>query len=562
MSGRSIMPDLPLFEDEASAAVAFFEQLRLPDQIGKPLLKDTCGPWFIEIVRALFGSLDKETMFRHVSELFVMVGKGNSKTTYCAALMLTALLMNERPNATYFFVAPSNSTAQLAYQTAEDMIKADPELTKRFWPRENLLRIEDRVTGAQIEVKTFSLEIMNGPKPVGVLLDEIHLCARHGDAERIMRQIRGGLQKNKEAFLVIITTQSNEPPVGIFEAELREARAIRDGMIDDPIMLPILYEFPEDIQKKPEIWQNKDIWSVVMPNLGRSIHLEKLVKDFNAEKRKSKQAFELWASQHLNIEMGIGTRSDGWAGAEYWIASADAELSRAAMIAANPSAEMEEIPWMQLQGLIDRCEVIVLGIDGGGLDDLLGVSVLGRVTGTTNWLLWNHAVVAPIALDRQKQNEPWYSGFEKDGDLTIAPLPQDMDVLDAILDVLEDSGKLATVSVDPSCVDDIKSTCERHGINEENGRFIGERQGTGLMKAITTAERRLAAGTLKHCGQPIMTWCVGNAKVRLTSSAKLIEREASGKGKIDPLVATFDAIMGMTADPQPPAPAVVEIAVI
>ena len=132
MAGSSLMPVLPLWRSEADMAVEFFKNLRLPDQVGMPLLRDACGHWFIEIVEALFGSYDRATATRMISEFFILVGKGNSKTTYSAALMLTVLLMNERPNATYFFVAPTKDTAKIAFEVVEAMIKADADLKNRL----------------------------------------------------------------------------------------------------------------------------------------------------------------------------------------------------------------------------------------------------------------------------------------------------------------------------------------------------------------------------------------------------------------------------------------------
>ncbi|EFH1932237.1 hypothetical protein KK366_005268, partial [Escherichia coli] len=80
---------------------------------------------------------------------------------------------------------------------------------------------------------------------------------------------------------------------------------------------------------------------------------------------------------------------------------------------------------------------------------------------------------------------------------------------------------------------------------------VGISQGWKLGGAIKTTERKLAEGVLVHGGQPLMAWCVGNARVEPKGNAILITKQASGRGKIDPLMALFNAVSLMSLNPEP-----------
>jgi phage terminase large subunit-like protein len=515
------VPELPLFKGEAERAVAIFNRLRLPDVPDQPTMLDAAGKWQQDLVAALFGSYDPVANVRHIREVFELVPKKNSKTTKGAAIMLTAVLMSRRPRAEFLMVAPTHDVANLAFAQVVGMIEADAVLKTKFQIQEHLKRVIFRPTGAFLKVKSFDPKIVTGAKPAGVLLDELHVIAENHNADRVIGQLRGGLISQPEGFMLTITTQSERPPSGMFRSELMKARAVRDGSLVAPI-LPILYEFPESVD-----WRDNKNWHMVTPNNGRSITVERLIPDYQQAEAAGEEELRRWASQHLNIEIGLALKSDSWAGAEFWESC-------------NEGVTLDRI--------LNECEVIDIGIDGGGLDDLLGLGVVGREKGTQRWMFWTHAWAHPSVLKRNKQSAQRLKDFETDGDLTMVEhIGDDVEAVADICDRIMRSGLLDKIGVDPHGLGGILEALNDRGIDGD--KIIGISQGWRMQGAIKTAERKLAEGAMIHGGQPLMAWCVSNARVEPRGNAVSITKQGSGSAKIDCLMAMFDAVSLMALNP-------------
>lgn len=537
---RSLMPTLPLFEGPAERGVAIFDRLKLPDVAGTPRLGsvlandepgqrgDGCGEWFREIVRALFGSYSTTLKRRFIQEVFLLVPKKNSKTTYGAALMLTAVLMSERPRAEFLLVAPTQEVADLAFQQAMGMVEADEVLKAKCYMQPHLKKITYRPTGAFLKVKSFDPKIVTGSKPAGVLLDEVHVIAESPDADRVIGQLRGGLISQPEGFFIQITTQSERPPSGVFKAELAKARAVRDGKYLAPV-LPILYEFPPGVD-----WRDPEHWHMVLPNEGRSLSIARLLPDYQGAIEAGEGELRRWASQHLDVEIGLALQSDHWPGAPFW--------------------EQQARPGLTLEVVLSSCDVLAVGIDAGGPEDWMGLYVLGREEGTRHWLGWAHAWVHQKALDKFKGEAQKWLDFQRAGTLSIVPeLGPDVEQLVATVTQVYDTGKLVRVGLDPNGSAKVlhESLMIDGGIPEQ--LFIGIGQGWHLVGVIKLMERRLAGSTFWHDGSGLMAYCVGNARVAQRGNACLITKEVS-KGKIDPLMALLDAAECLAVAPSPADP--------
>lgn len=525
---QSLVPVQPLFQVSADDALDVFCNLRMVDATDSPLMGEACEPWVLDLVAALFGSYDPTTRRRMITNYFLMVSKKNGKSTIAAGVMLTALILNERQSGEFIILAPTKEAADNAYKPLRDMIKADEDLEARFHEQEHIRTITDRLNNATLKVVAADSATVTGKKAIGVFIDELHEFGKQARAAGMLTEATGGLASRPEGFVFYCTTQSNEAPSGVFKAKLDYARAIRDGRIVDKRFMPIIYEFP---QWMITAGKHRDLANayVTNPNWGVSVDQQVIEQKYQEAQAEGEGAIKDFLAKHLNVEIGLSLKSDRWAGAEFWEAQAVPE-------------------GLTFEQLLDRCEVIDVGIDGGGLDDLLGFAAAGRDKFTRQWLLWTHAWAHPSVLERRKSEAARFQDFAGNGDLTLVQtIGDDVQEIAKLVSRVEIAGLLDKVGLDPSGIGAILDALAESGIPE--AKIIGISQGWKLNGAIKTTERKLAEGGLLHGGQPMMAWCCGNARVVPAGNAILITKQASGLAKIDPLMAAFNAISLLSLNP-------------
>ncbi|MBI1450338.1 terminase large subunit [Acinetobacter sp. FL51] len=524
---KSLMPCAPLFPEVADVAERIFKELILVDVMGSPKMGDVTLPWVIEFVQAIFGAYNPESKRRLIREFFLLISKKNTKSTIAAGIMLIALILNERLSAELIILAPTKEVADNSFNPIRDFIRADEELSELINISEHTKTTTHLGTGAVLKVIAAESNAAAGKKASIILFDEIWLFGKKAHAESMFREAKGGLASRPEGCVIYLSTMSDEQPCGVFKSLLDYARDVRDGIKEDKQFLPLIYEFPKHLIESGEHLKPENFY-ITNPNLGASVDLEYLVSEFNKVKDAGDESLRDFLAKHLNIEIGLNLRANRWAGAEYWL---------------------QQSKNFTLEKLINQSDVITCGIDGGGLDDLLGFAVLGRHAKSRKWWLWNHAWCNKTAVERRKENAPKYADYEKEKSLTIVErIGDDIDQLAAIAKQVFDSGKLDKVGLDPLGLGGLLDGLLDAGIPED--KLTAVPQGFKLMGYILTTERKLAEGNLYHAGQGLMTWCVGNARAVVKGNGMMISKQESGVGKIDPLIATFNAVALMSMNPE------------
>ncbi|ENV4332924.1 terminase large subunit [Escherichia coli] len=470
--GLSIIP-APIYPDQAAHALAIFKQLRIVDAPGSPTFGESCAPWVFDLVAALFGSYDAQTGVRHIKEVFILIPKKNSKSTLAAGIMMTALLLNWRQAAGYTILAPTVEVAANAFNPARDMVRRDDDLDDLCQVQTHIRTITHRVTDTTLKVVAADPNTVSGIKSVGTLIDELWLFGKQYKAEDMLREAIGGLASRPEGFVVYTTTQSNEPPAGVFRQKLQYARDVRDGKIHDPHFLPVIFEHPPEMVESGAHLLMENL-AMVNPNLGYSVDEAFLYREYRKAREAGEEAFRGFMSKHANVEIGLALRSDRWAGADFW---------------------EQQGRRVSLDDILQRADVVTVGIDGGGLDDLLGMYVTGRDRETREWLGWGHAWVHETAVVRRKSEASRFQDFVACGDMTIVRrVGDDTAEVAEYVRRIHEAELLDHIGIDPSGVGQILDSLAEAGIPDES--VVGISQGWKLGGAIKTTERKLAEGVL------------------------------------------------------------------
>lgn len=538
IAGETIIPVLPLDHARAAKALRIFKRLRIKDTPGYPTLGEASPKWVFDFVYTIFGARDAETKKQVIRTFLLMISKKNGKSTIAAGIMMTALILNDRADGEFQIIAPTQKVANNSFGPAMGMVELDPQLSDLFKPNRNYRSIEHKLMNSSLRVVAADADTVSGGKSIANLIDELWLFGKNPRFANILSELEGAQAARPEGFTVMLTTQADEEPTGEFKRILEHMRAVRDGTVVDHTSLPVIYEFP-DYLLKDEIWRHDEsLWRISNPSIDGGFFDIDFLRNGLVSKTGTKEAKNIFFAKHFNIEVGLRQRANGWAGAEFWEKRADKSLT--------------------LKALIARSEVITIGVDGGGLDDLLGLCVLGRERGTRRWLCICYGWAHRIVLERRKEIASKLIELDATEYFEIVDneSPRDVEALADIVEECRDAGLLpekAAIGADPAGVNDIVDELERRGFSVGQDGEIGEivpvSQGYKLQNAVKVAERKVSHNQLSNDGSALMTWCVGNMKAEQKGNALMITKAASGTAKIDPAMAMFNAVSLMALNP-------------
>lgn len=260
-----------------------------------PKFKDGKQPFVLELwqkalVSCIFGFRDKETHTRQYKEVFLYVGRKNSKTLLSAAIILYILLFSEEAGQEIYSVATDRQQSKIIWDYAKQIISTSPLLKKYFKIRVNEIVVKNGFS--KFVPLSKNSGSMDGLSPSVMALDELHAIKDRN----LYDVVKGGMYSRAEPLTLIMSTGGYIEQDSIFDSKYQEYLSIIDGYKDgkytDETVLPLLYELDD----KQEL-NDERAWTKANPNLGVSKSIEMLRQEVKRAMLNEKTLRDLLVKQ-------------------------------------------------------------------------------------------------------------------------------------------------------------------------------------------------------------------------------------------------------------------------
>ena len=304
MTTRSQYPDW-LFDDTpiddplgyGERAVRFLRALRHPKAPGRAFHLD---PWQERIVRRIYGPRRPDGT-RIVREVVLLLPRGNRKTSLAGALSLLHTIGPERrPGGEALFAASDREQAGYGFKEAAGIIREDARLvkaTKIYDAHNSVKKIVFRKDSSFLTAISGEGAPAHGRTPAFAFIDELHVWKN----DELWKAIESGMLKTRGALLVIATTAGRGQENIAFET-IERARQVALGNIDDPTVLPVLFETAPDAD-----WKDESLWHRVNPGLSLGYQDIEGMRKLARKGETSITARETFRQYNLNVWLDAST---------------------------------------------------------------------------------------------------------------------------------------------------------------------------------------------------------------------------------------------------------------
>lgn len=465
---------------------------------GKPF---NLMPWQEEIIRRLYGTLNPDGT-RQYRTLWFEVPRKNGKTELGAGgITLPLLYIDGEMGAQIYSAANDKDQAGLVFNAAAPMVEQNPSLdrvSKIYPPQKRIVYYRNRSFYTAVSSEAYTKDGLNAH---GIVYDELHAAPN-----RELWDVLTTSQGSRRQPLTAVTTTAGYDRNSICWEQHDYACKVRDGIINDPTWLVVIYAAPEDAD-----WTDEDVWKECNPALGVFRFLDEIRA--LCKKAQETPALEMtFRRLYLN----------------QWTSSVERWMPMDKWDACNAPADMEAL----------KGKPCYAGLDLSATTDLTALSLVFPVGDSYDvimhfWIPWD------TAREKEKRDRVPYSLWVKQGYITAT----EGNVIDyhSIQHKLEEYASLYDIK--EVAFDRWGATKLSQDLTDAGFVMVPFGQGFRSMSAPTKELMNLILSEkIRHGGNPVLRWNADNLVVNQDPAGNLKPDKAKSTQKIDGIVALIMAI--------------------
>ena len=451
--------------------------------------------WEKSIVANIFGwkRLDGTRRYR---EALIYVPRKNGKTTLAGGLVNYVLFCDEEPGAEIYSAAADRDQARLVFEQAAGMVNQEPELLRRGQVLQKAIVLRDH-SGAYKPISA-DANTKHGYNVHMVVVDELHAQPN----QDLVDALETSTGSREQPLVIHITTADYDKP-SICNEKHDYACKVRDRVIEDEAFLPVIYETGKD-----EDWHSEAVWKKANPCYGEALDVAYFRRKY--KKATEKPSFEnTFKRLHLNMKT---EQAERWIQLDEW----DKCLG----------LEKEHLTGLQCYGGIDLASNTDLAAFGLFFPELCAV------------LVW-YWVPEENAHERERRDKVTYETWGNQGYITLT----EGNVIDYDV-ILRDVIVLGTIyNIQEIAIDRWGSTHMQTKLMGEGFEVVPFGQGFASLSAPSKEfEKIIISKELKHDGNPVLRWNVGNVAIERDSADNIKPSKKKSTEKIDGTLAIIMAV--------------------
>ena len=512
-------------QDLADRAIGFFEDvLRLNggEYEAKPFL---LAPWQAFVVGSIFGWYTDDG-FRRFSIVYIETGKGSGKSPLAAGIGLYGLVSDGEQRAEIYAAATKRDQAQILFRDAVSMVNLSPGLQSRLVQSGRDEKVWNLFyPGTNSFFRTISAdEGQSGPRPHIGLVDEVH----EHKTGTVVNMMLAGRKSRRRAMVAMITNSGSDKKTVCGQYHDLGIRVCSGQEQNDA-----LFAFICSLDEGDDPFKDESCWPKVNPSLDYRAHGQsdgipgrKYLRD------QVREARGLPAKESVVRRLNFceWTQADSpWIGWDVW------------------SQALERVPMAML-----RNRPAVAGLDLSSTTDLTAFVLMFYPTvEDPHWRVMPYFWIPDHELEeREKRDHVPYRQWIKERWLETTPgrAISKLHVLRRLVQIC-DHFQVMRIAFDRWRIEDLQQLMVEHSITLPPM----ERFGQGFQDfapAVDEFERRLLGlahdgeegdvvevETLRHDGNPVMTWNAGNAVIVSDPANNRKVDKSKSIGRIDGIVA-------------------------